>query len=414
MNTSPNITTDTSKIPILNSETSETPQIITSVLVPNSDSKKDSTILEKIQIHLIENGKESIKKEKNKTFNTSVSLTKDQSDNISNPPKKELNLDSKSKTNTLKELNQKSNEEKILEQKKIENDSKNNNKSQLARNSINAPPVEMKFLSSTNKSNIIKINFVRSQNKNKRKTEYQRADNKKIFNIFKNEDKTENKSESNNNITYFDDRKYRYVLLIKKLAYQLKRKVRPPSKGYFYVSIIRTDKYLSKVKNIAKKMKNQICLPTHGFFYTFLEKEKKYKSLVKKIAYQLKKRIKFPTCKIIKIYESYRLLVKKIANSLKISMKKKEKEDKSSAIILENNSNTTQLIIENISSNDPLTKEKGVTDTVINVEINEINNEDIKKRSEENVVDLHMDIEEDNLIKNNYSKKKVFKTNLTL
>ena len=372
MNTSTNIASDTSKIPIQNSETIETPQIITSALAPNSDSKKDNTILEKNQKQLIENAKEPIKDEKNRTFNT---------------------------------------EDKILEQKKVEIDSKNKNKSQLTRNSINAPPKEMKYLSTTNKSNIIKINFVLSQNKNKRKTEYQRADNKNIFNILKNEDKTENKSELNNDITDDDDRKKRYVSLIKKLAFQLKRKVRPPSKGYFYVSIIRTDKYLSKVKNIAKKMKNQISLPTHGFFYTFLEKEKKYKSLVKKIAYQLKKRIKFPTCKIIKIYESYRLLVKKIANSIKNSMKKKEKEDKSSSIILENNSNTSPIIIENITSNDPLTIENGFTDTVINVEINKnknevLNNEDIKKRSEENVDDLLMDIEEDNLNKNNYCKEK--------
>ena len=156
MNTNPNISTDASKIPILNSETSEIPQIITSALVPNSDSKKDNTILENIQKQLIENGKESTKEEKNETFNT---------------------------------------EDKILEQKKVENDSKNNNKSQLNRNTINAPPKEMKYLSTTNKSNIIKINFVRSQNKNKRKTEYQRDDNKNIFNILKNEDKTENKSE---------------------------------------------------------------------------------------------------------------------------------------------------------------------------------------------------------------------------
>jgi len=66
------------------------------------------------------------------------------------------------------------------------------------------------------------------------------------------------------------------------------------------------------VKKIAKKMKNKICPPTHGFFYNFIEKQKQYKLLIKNIAFQLKKRIHSPTCKIIKIYESYRLLIKKL------------------------------------------------------------------------------------------------------
>ena len=56
--------------------------------------------------------------------------------------------------------------------------------------------------------------------------------------------------------------------------------------------------------------------------------DERYKILVKKIATQLRKRIKLPTNKILKIYESYVILIKRIAKALKTSMNKKIKENK--------------------------------------------------------------------------------------
>ena len=87
----------------------------------------------------------------------------------------------------------------------------------------------------------------------------------------------------------------------------------------------KKENYKKLIKRIAMQLKLKIKPPTKGFFYNYLlaEKQKKYKILVKKIAIQLKKRIKFPTAKIFKIYESYILLIKRIAHALNISRKQK-------------------------------------------------------------------------------------------
>ena len=87
--------------------------------------------------------------------------------------------------------------------------------------------------------------------------------------------------------------KENYKILIKRIASQLRKKIKPPTKGFFY-------KYINQ------------------------ENERQYKILVKKIANQLKKRIKFPTSKILKIYESYRILIKRIALALKLSIEKRK------------------------------------------------------------------------------------------
>ena len=131
-----------------------------------------------------------------------------------------------------------------------------------------------------------------------------------------------------------NNEKIQYKMLIKKIAAQLKKKIRPRTKGFFYMKVIRSEKYLNIVKKIALSLKNKLGIhpPTHGAFGSYIQKEEemkliikekneKYKLLIKKIATQLKKRVKLPSCKIIKIYESYRALIKKIAEALKKSMK---------------------------------------------------------------------------------------------
>ena len=124
--------------------------------------------------------------------------------------------------------------------------------------------------------------------------------------------------------------KENYKILIKRIAAQLRKKIKPPTKGFFY-------KYINQ------------------------ENERQYKILVKKIANQLKKRIKFPTSKILKIYESYRLLIKRIALALKLSIEKRknnqiiqeEKEEEK----LDINDNKIESI-ENIEENKKIIKEK--------------------------------------------------------
>ena len=129
---------------------------------------------------------------------------------------------------------------------------------------------------------------------------------------------------NDNSDNIINEENINYKLLIKRIASQLKKKRKPPKKGYFYMAMITTDKtYIKNIKNIGNKMKIVVRQPTHGFFYNFIKKEKQYKLLVKKIASQLKRRKKLPTCKIIKVYESYRLLIKRIADQLKKSRAKR-------------------------------------------------------------------------------------------
>ena len=101
----------------------------------------------------------------------------------------------------------------------------------------------------------------------------------------------------------------------------------------------KSENYKTLIKRIAIQLKVKIKPPTKGFFYNYLvtERQKKYKILVKRIAIQLRKRIKFPTAKIFKIYESYIILIKRIAHALNISRKKQI--DNNNEININNNIN---------------------------------------------------------------------------
>jgi len=306
-----------------------------------------------------------------------------------------------------KDLNKSNNSnQQDVNKKKPENNMKKN-RTQFIRNSINViPQPESKIITNTNKG-IIRIKLFKSQIKPRRPNPYEceKIDNNSIF-----EPNTQFKVGSNNNdkvsaVSDFGDKNIQYKLLIKRIADKLKRKSKKPTRGYFYVSIIRTDKYLNKVKNIAKKMKKQVCPPTHGFFYAYIEKEKQYKLLIKRIALLLKKRIKFPTCKIIKVYESYRILIKRIANILKKSMIKKsnldlqnnktninvEKRDEAIEVEDNNEINIAKSIdipndINNNNSNEIIPKEEN--------SINAKNNNNNAQNDEENKMDLDIEMKD--------------------
>ena len=151
-----------------------------------------------------------------------------------------------------------------------------------------------------------------------------------------------------------------YKMLIKKIAMQLKKKIRPRTRGYFYQKVFRNEKYMNIVKKIANNIKIKLGLhpPTNGAFYTFVKKEeeiklkkikeKKYKLLIKKISSQLKKRVKLPTCKIIKIYESYIVLIKRLAQALKKSLKNS---------ISNTTTNNTNINIEQTNNNNGINEQ---------------------------------------------------------
>ena len=168
-------------------------------------------------------------------------------------------------------------------------------------------------------------------------------------------------------------RNEQYLLLIKRIAIQLKRKVKPPTQGFFYQRIISNKQYLLLIKRIAFQLKRKTRAPTHGFFYKYIRNEQyrllikriafqlkirkrspthgyffkyirneQYRLLIKRIAFQLKRRIRLPTCKIIKIYESYIKLIRRIARQLNISRKQR---------MANKNINTSFIIEEKIYNN---------------------------------------------------------------
>ena len=114
-----------------------------------------------------------------------------------------------------------------------------------------------------------------------------------------------------------------YYELIKRIAMQLKKKVKPPSKhGIFY--LVRREEYITCIKKIGAQMKKQIKPPTNNFLNTYIEKNERYKKLIKQIAFQLKQRVRLPKeCKIIKVYEPYMLLIRRIAKAINDSIKAK-------------------------------------------------------------------------------------------
>ena len=412
MNSKSHLPNELNDPPIINLNIIKNPKKINSTLLPNDISCKSSGKEDNKQIMENKDGTKNITQIKQKEFldenaplknainEQNSRLLGDLNNFNLNSSLKNLNSGSHKNETASNELNAKlSNNEVNFGPKKSDGNSKKN-KSQFVRNTINVLPKEINKFSNQMSGSTLKIELsYKSQIKPKRKTVFTEKISEYNNLDIKNKIKTENKIEINSDINKFNDKEYKYKLLIKKIAKQLKRKNKPATKGYFYVNIIRTDKYLRKIKKIAKKMKMSVFPPTHGFFFNFIQKEKQYKILVKKIASQLKKRIKFPTCKIIKIYESYRILIKRIAESLKISiMNKKEKEEKSNKIILENNSNDNSCILE---KNSDIVEESNNSIKIITNENNNLgndmdiemeNNNDIITSKEENIKNERKDI----------------------
>ena len=94
------------------------------------------------------------------------------------------------------------------------------------------------------------------------------------------------------------------------------------STTYEYVTKGRKTLYNSSLLNLESPKKENP-------FLKKIKKEKKenkrddsnYKLLIKRIAKQLKKRVNFPKCKIITVYQPYRVLIMRIAQGIKNTAK---------------------------------------------------------------------------------------------
>ena len=215
------------------------------------------------------------------------------------------------------------------------NDAKEN-KSQLLFNTTNKNPFLDRINSNDKSNGIIRIQVFKSHVKPHLSMNPAQTEKSEKLKLSKQKTVVKEEQSDNTplNLNQINAEKIQYKMLIKKIAMQLKKKIRPRTKGFFYMKVIRSEKYMNIVKKIALSLKNKLGIhpPTRGAFGSYIQKEEemklqikekkeKYKLLIKKIASQLRKRVKLPTCKIIKIYESYRALIKRIALALKKSMK---------------------------------------------------------------------------------------------
>ena len=94
----------------------------------------------------------------------------------------------------------------------------------------------------------------------------------------------------NNNLQQSNSAKYKS--LIKKIAAQLKRKVRTPTQGYFYFAFQKGNYPLIIIRKIQNQMINHSIEFNNDIFRIYTQKYIQYKELVKRIAVLLKKSLK--------------------------------------------------------------------------------------------------------------------------
>ena len=95
----------------------------------------------------------------------------------------------------------------------------------------------------------------------------------------------------NVNINIDEDKRKKeqnYKLLIKKIAMQLKNKIRPPTHGFFYFAFQKGQYPLFIIKKFEDKIINHSIQLNSDIFNVYFEKYLKYRQLVKKIALLLK------------------------------------------------------------------------------------------------------------------------------
>ena len=274
---------------------------------------------------------------------------------LNNPFMNTNNIPNNTNTDIIISFNQ----EQINNSNNNLNNSNNNiyekkNNSQILRKSMNSFPQDKKIFES---KKIYKIETFKSHGK-------QRQSITNFNNILNNNNKLV--------LTKIIEENENYKLLIKRIALQLKRKIREPTHGFFY-RYIKNEQYKILVKRIAWQLKRKTRVSTHGFFYKYIKNEQ-YKLLIKRIAFQLKRRRKLPTYKIIKIYESYVKLIKRIAHQLKISRLKRMGTKITTTVITEeikiNNGNINN--INNNQINNDINYQKNIINNNLNQNLNSV------------------------------------------
>ena len=86
--------------------------------------------------------------------------------------------------------------------------------------------------------------------------------------------------------------KNEYKLLVRKIANQLKNKVRAPTQGFFYFAFQKGNYPILIIRKLKKQIINHSIEFNNDLFRIYSEKYIKYKELIKRIAFLLKQRLK--------------------------------------------------------------------------------------------------------------------------
>jgi len=93
---------------------------------------------------------------------------------------------------------------------------------------------------------------------------------------------------SKNNLKNDENYQNKYKLLIKRIAMQLKKKVREPTQGFFHFAFQKGDYPLMIIRKIETQIINHNIEFSNDIFRIYTQKYKKYRELIKRIAHLLK------------------------------------------------------------------------------------------------------------------------------
>ena len=93
---------------------------------------------------------------------------------------------------------------------------------------------------------------------------------------------------SKNNLKNDENYQNKYKLLIKRIAMQLKKKVRTPTEGFFHFALQKGDYPLMIIRKFETQIINHNIEFSNDIFRIYTQKYKKYRELIKKIALLLK------------------------------------------------------------------------------------------------------------------------------
>ena len=183
---------------------------------------------------------------------------------------------------------------------------------------------------------------------------------------------------SNNNLKNDENYQNKYKLLIKRIAMQLKKKVREPTQGFFHFALQKGDYPLLVIRKIETQIINHNIEFSNDIFRIYIQKYKKYRELIKRIAHLLKKSMKNS-----KFWENNRY-VNATQNNIQITQINQNNDSKAESIqvkISKKGSNLNTGVNRNSNNNSLDGNGNGDINTKINNNSNIISDISISKKT---------------------------------